>query len=112
MIPKLTQSQRNSIRSDTYTTENWTQMHQTPAASYLATEDGQCSAYLEPTSSRALTLAAEPYTHRTCPGRYFANSSLFINIALILHTLDITPPLDEQGKAIVIEHKMTDTLAT
>nr|VWO97107.1 N/A [Ganoderma boninense] len=52
------------------------------------------------------------YGRRTCPGRYFANSSLFINIASILHTFDITPPLDEQGKPLVIEYQMTDTLTT
>ncbi|PIL22777.1 cytochrome P450 [Ganoderma sinense ZZ0214-1] len=52
------------------------------------------------------------YGRRTCPGRYFANSSLFINIAFILHTFNITPPLDEQGKAIVIEHTMTETLTS
>ncbi|KAM5539479.1 hypothetical protein V8D89_006931 [Ganoderma adspersum] len=52
------------------------------------------------------------YGRRTCSGRYFAYSSLFINVALILHTFDITPPLDEQGRVIVIEPKMTDTLTS
>ncbi|KAI1794935.1 cytochrome P450 [Ganoderma leucocontextum] len=49
---------------------------------------------------------------RTCPGRHFADSSLFINAALILHTFDITPPFDKHGKPIVVEYKMTDTLAS
>nr|VWO96834.1 N/A [Ganoderma boninense] len=30
---------------------------------------------------------------RICPGRYFAEASLFLNIASILHVFDITPPL-------------------
>ena len=45
---------------------------------------------------------------RVCPGRHFADDSLFINIALVLHVFSITPPLDEAGKAITIEPRMTN----
>lgn len=45
---------------------------------------------------------------RSCPGRHFADATLFINIASVLHVLDITPPLDEDGKEIKIEMTMTD----
>ena len=45
---------------------------------------------------------------RVCPGRHFADDSLFINIALVLHVFSITPPLDESGKAIAIEPRMTN----
>ncbi len=43
--------------------------------------------------------------HRKCPGIYFAQSALFINIAMSLHVFDITPALDEEGHVIVIEPK-------
>ncbi|KAI0754763.1 hypothetical protein C8Q80DRAFT_386659 [Daedaleopsis nitida] len=39
--------------------------------------------------------------------RHFAVSTLFIYIASILHTLDISPPLDERGRPIRIEVKAT-----
>ncbi|KAI0712465.1 CyP450 monooxygenase [Earliella scabrosa] len=48
------------------------------------------------------------YGRRVCPGRHFADDSLFINIALVLHVFSITPPLDEAGKAITIEPRMTN----
>ncbi|KAI0742311.1 cytochrome P450 [Daedaleopsis nitida] len=45
------------------------------------------------------------YGRRKCPGMAFAESSLFINIAMALHTFDITPPLDEHGDVVTIEPK-------
>ncbi|RDX45836.1 cytochrome P450 [Lentinus brumalis] len=48
------------------------------------------------------------YGRRVCPGRHFAEASLFINTASLLHVFDITPPLDEDGKPIRIEPAMTD----
>ena len=41
--------------------------------------------------------------HRICPGRHYAEAAQFINVASVLHVFDITPPLDETGKPIVIE---------
>ncbi|KAI0755203.1 CyP450 monooxygenase [Daedaleopsis nitida] len=32
------------------------------------------------------------YGRRICPGRYYADAALFINIAMVLHVFDITPP--------------------
>ncbi|OCH88111.1 cytochrome P450 [Obba rivulosa] len=43
---------------------------------------------------------------RICPGRYFSDMTLFMNVACILHTFDITPALDAQGKPIEVEPKM------
>ncbi|KAI0629120.1 cytochrome P450 [Trametes polyzona] len=37
------------------------------------------------------------FGRRICPGRHFAEASLFITCASILHTLQIAPPLDEHG---------------
>ena len=45
---------------------------------------------------------------RICPGRYFADAALFINIASVLHVFDIGPPLDEKGDPIHIKMKMSD----
>ena len=47
-------------------------------------------------------------TIRLCPGRYYADASLFINVAMVLHVFDISPPLGADGKPIKVEYKMTD----
>ncbi|KAI0754759.1 cytochrome P450 [Daedaleopsis nitida] len=52
------------------------------------------------------------FGRRICPGRYFAEATLFINIASILHTLDITPPVDEHGQPIQIEVKASSSLVS
>ena len=51
-------------------------------------------------------------TSRICPGRYYAEASLFINIACILHVFDIGPPLGNDGLPIEIKHVQSDTLAS
>ncbi|KAI0754718.1 CyP450 monooxygenase [Daedaleopsis nitida] len=48
------------------------------------------------------------YGRRICPGRYFAETSLFINLAMVLHVFNIAPPLDAYGQPIRIEPKMTN----
>ncbi|KAI0712351.1 cytochrome P450 [Earliella scabrosa] len=52
------------------------------------------------------------FGRRICPGRYFADAALFINIASVLHVFNITPPLDEKGREIRIEPRMTDSFAS
>ena len=49
---------------------------------------------------------------RICPGKYFAEASLFISIAMILHAFDIGPQLDESGNAILTEPKMTNGIVS
>ncbi|KAI0325904.1 cytochrome P450 [Cubamyces sp. BRFM 1775] len=44
---------------------------------------------------------------RVCPGKHFAEDSLFINIASVLHVFDIMPAVDESGSPIPVEHKVT-----
>lgn len=44
---------------------------------------------------------------RICPGRHFAEASLFIMVASILHTLSIDNVLDDHGLPIIPEAKMT-----
>ncbi|EMD37269.1 hypothetical protein CERSUDRAFT_135729 [Gelatoporia subvermispora B] len=43
---------------------------------------------------------------RICPGRYFSDMSLFITVASILHTFDISPPLDSESRPRKIEPAM------
>ncbi|KAM5536626.1 hypothetical protein V8D89_009721 [Ganoderma adspersum] len=50
------------------------------------------------------------FGRRICPGRYFAENGLFINVASALHVFDITPPVDENGEAIKITPQTTDGL--
>ncbi|KAI0752766.1 cytochrome P450 [Daedaleopsis nitida] len=50
------------------------------------------------------------FGRRICPGRYFADAALFINVASVLHVFDITAPLDENGQTIKINPGMTDGL--
>ncbi len=51
-------------------------------------------------------------TDRICPGRYFAEAAVFINVAAALHVFDITPPVDDAGKPINIIPTMTDGILT
>ncbi|KAL1937769.1 hypothetical protein VTO73DRAFT_12922 [Trametes versicolor] len=44
---------------------------------------------------------------RICAGRHFADASLYIIVASVLHTLSIKPPLDASGKPAHVEPKMT-----
>ncbi|EJF57201.1 cytochrome P450 [Dichomitus squalens LYAD-421 SS1] len=50
------------------------------------------------------------FGRRICPGRYFAENGLFINVASVLHVFDITPPVDDQGNVIDIVPQVTDGL--
>ncbi|KAH9852017.1 CyP450 monooxygenase [Lenzites betulinus] len=45
------------------------------------------------------------FGRRACPGRVFAEASLFITCASVLHALDISPPLDEFGVPRKLEMK-------
>ncbi|KAM5539388.1 hypothetical protein V8D89_006840 [Ganoderma adspersum] len=45
---------------------------------------------------------------RICPGRYFAESMLFLNIASALHVLHISAPFDSGGNPIRIQPSMAD----
>ena len=54
-----------------------------------------------------------PFTlDRVCPGRYFADAMLFLNIASMLHVFNIKPPLDDYGQPIAIEPRMIDNFVS
>ncbi|KAH9912855.1 O-methylsterigmatocystin oxidoreductase [Epithele typhae] len=48
---------------------------------------------------------------RICPGRYFADAALFLNIATVLHLFDIGVPLDDAGEPIPMEVRLSDSFA-
>ncbi|KAI0697651.1 cytochrome P450 [Cerioporus squamosus] len=52
------------------------------------------------------------FGRRICPGRYFAESAVFINVAMALHVFDITLPVDDAGDPIKIVPSMTDGILT
>ncbi|KAI0676617.1 CyP450 monooxygenase [Trametes maxima] len=47
------------------------------------------------------------YGRRVCPGRYFAEASLFLIVASVLFTMDVSPPRDAHGEPVKLEAKMT-----
>ncbi|KAM5539416.1 hypothetical protein V8D89_006868 [Ganoderma adspersum] len=52
------------------------------------------------------------YGRRICPGRYLADAIMFLYISSVLHTFDITPPLDESGRPIRIEPRLTTGISS
>ncbi|OBZ67591.1 O-methylsterigmatocystin oxidoreductase [Grifola frondosa] len=47
------------------------------------------------------------FGRRICPGRHFADTSLFINLATVLHLFDIAPAVDSNGEEIPVPGTMT-----
>ena len=45
---------------------------------------------------------------RICPGRYFADKNLWINVVYILHTFCTVPTIGADGQMIPVELKMKD----
>jgi cytochrome P450 len=66
------------------------------------TPDGQ----IDP-SVRDPRSACFGFGRRICPGRFFADSSLFIKVATLLSTVDIIRAKDAQGNEIVPDVDMT-----
>ena len=58
---------------------------------------------LRATSARRRTVVDGAFD-RICPGRHFAEASLFAYAASILHVFNICPPLDEHGAPQKLEH--------
>jgi hypothetical protein len=50
----------------------------------------------------AVVLSVE-IARRACPGRYFADQSLFLLVASILSVFKISPPRDEQGNQVPLK---------
>jgi cytochrome P450 len=47
------------------------------------------------------------FGRRVCPGRYFAQNSLFIIISSVLAAFNIAPPLDGEGRPIKLTSETT-----
>jgi len=50
------------------------------------------------------------FGRRICPGRFMAYSSVWISIAMMLASLEITKAVDEQGKIIEPDHKYISSM--
>ncbi|KAJ8463881.1 hypothetical protein ONZ51_g9969 [Trametes cubensis] len=50
------------------------------------------------------------FGRRVCPGRHFAEDIIFLNIACVLHSLEIGPPVDQGGKPVQITYQQTHGL--
>ncbi len=61
-------------------------------------------------SSRCVVIPDAPTClfFRICPGRYFAESMLLLNMASVLHVFEISAALDGDGKPIRIQPSMAD----
>lgn len=62
--------------------------------------------YLTATYSERMLFTS--WVFRSCPGNHFADAALFIYIASALHTFNISPPQDENGRPIHIEPRGTN----
>ncbi|KAI0712389.1 cytochrome P450 [Earliella scabrosa] len=58
------------------------------------------------------TSIAFGFGRRECPGTFLADATVFLFIASILHTFDISPPLDDSGKPIHVELRGSDGLTS
>ncbi|TBU30471.1 hypothetical protein BD309DRAFT_857400 [Dichomitus squalens] len=47
---------------------------------------------------------------RICPGRHFAEASLMIYCASVLHVFDIQPPLDIRGAPVKMKYRASDDM--
>ncbi|EKM77276.1 hypothetical protein AGABI1DRAFT_77728 [Agaricus bisporus var. burnettii JB137-S8] len=61
-------------------------------------------------SVRDPTVASFGFGRRICPGRFFADASLFSTVTHVLAVFDIKPSLDKNGKEIEIKPDMTNGL--
>ncbi|TBU37472.1 cytochrome P450 [Dichomitus squalens] len=52
------------------------------------------------------------FGRRVCPGRSFAEASLSIYCASVLHVFDILPPLDEHGRPVEMQYRPTDDMVS
>ncbi|KAL3473137.1 cytochrome P450 [Aspergillus californicus] len=68
--------------------------------------------FLEPRNEPDPTSEAFGYGRRICPGRFFAESSLFLNIAQSLATFNIDKAVDKDGRGIEVNVKAKPGILT
>ncbi|KAI0774783.1 cytochrome P450 [Trametes elegans] len=69
--------------------------------------EGQLNPNIRDPESFVFGFGRRRVTFDLCPGRHFADVSLFITCASILHTLEISAPLDERGVPRKMELKIS-----
>ena len=106
MTPRYTKIPTSSVPKGLYEMGNSTLPCWILLKSCLALGDGETSyiSVSDLTTQTFYNLVAVSI----CPGRHFADVSLFLNVACVLHDFNIGPPLDERGNPIKIEPSMTD----
>ncbi|KAH9856473.1 CyP450 monooxygenase [Lenzites betulinus] len=52
------------------------------------------------------------YGRRSCPGRHFTEAAMFLVVSSLLHTFDISPPLDDAGVPVMPSGKFTTGVLT
>ncbi|KHN97557.1 Cytochrome P450 [Metarhizium album ARSEF 1941] len=67
---------------------------------YRNPDDFEPERYLEPRNERDPRLDAFGYGRRMCPGRYLADTLLFLTFAQLLASFTIREAVDEQGKGV------------
>ncbi|KAI8982788.1 CyP450 monooxygenase [Trametes punicea] len=76
---------------------------------YADPEEFRPERFLDP-NTRDPTAFVFGNGRRICAGRHFADASLYIIVASVLHTLDIEPPLDVFGKAVHVDPRVTTNM--
>ena len=66
----------------------------------------RCMGLLPPNLDLALLIL----NRRICPGSHFAQASLFILTASLLHVFSITPPDDTNGDPMKLEYNVPDAM--
>lgn len=72
---------------------------------YADPEQFDPARFLSPRNEPDPTVEAFGYGRRICPGRFFADQSLFLNIVHSLACFNIRPSLDSTGKPIPVDVK-------
>lgn len=68
--------------------------------------------YLAPRNEPDPKAVAFGFGRRICPGRYYADSSVFITVAQILAVFNLKHAVDERGMDIQVTHEVTASLAS
>ena len=83
---------------------NYADPHKFRPERFMETDESGKPVALDP------ALAVFGFGRRICPGRHFADASLWLSMASILYTFNILPPLDENGNEVLPKLEYTYSL--
>lgn len=107
MTRKSSRNLKNLGLSGFYMMASWTAAITTLTPLHSDMGEGRSS------DLRAELFLSNRATRRICPGRHFADESLYFTVASVLHVFDIGPPLDNgSGEPVVIKYEQTDGFLT